>query len=295
MNLNLLQSFFVLAGKKSLPLTAKKLGISSEELVSRIEEMNKCVGLPLVNIKGRQIELTAYGEEFLPFAQQGYAKIEEGLGLVHAMADKTDATINLGISPLLNPKYLSHLLFGFMSKFPHIRINIVQHAASALIKLLNEGKVDWLLCCDAILLSGDTKIQCVPIIKSPYVVLISKENPLSQRESLVYEDLCETRQIFTNYITRDNYINKAKLHGFEPPNMVYAGDTASIYDLVANNVGVFFTSGLEHNIDESRIAVVPFVLGGRDYEIMMLSWIDGKPMTAPHILFKNYIISHKEL
>jgi len=124
MNTKHLKEFLELAQLCSIPLTSQKLSISADELMADIDTLEKDIGLPLFCQNGRKIELSTYGKSFVPFAKDSIDKLEAGLEAISAIAYQTNETINVGISPLINPKYLSGLLFGFMSLYPHIHIHI---------------------------------------------------------------------------------------------------------------------------------------------------------------------------
>ena len=79
MNLSYLRYFVTLAHVKQYTKAAEQLCIAQPSLSHAIAQMEKELGLPLFEKKGRKTTLTRFGEEFLTCAEHTLSTLDSGI------------------------------------------------------------------------------------------------------------------------------------------------------------------------------------------------------------------------
>lgn len=186
MEIRNLTTFLQVVSIKNFTQAAHTLGYSQSNVSAQIQQLEREVGAPLFNRIGRQVTLTQYGEELIPYAQkivstallmENFLKSEKALG----------GTIRIGMVESLYEILFESSLLRYHQRFPHVKAELIVDDTAALKDGMQTGVLDF-ACLIAEPLP-QTQWQTWYSKPEQVVVIANPDNPLSKRASLRLADI----------------------------------------------------------------------------------------------------------
>ncbi len=189
MNINQLESFCKAAQYKSFTKAAKELFISQPALSQQIRSLEEELGFPLFQRINKTIELTDAGTYFYKEARELIEKAEDMVVNARRIAEGNDSKLTVGVFRPFSKHYMPEILKTFNSKYKNYEIDLVLSTSNMNYASLLSGSVD-LIFVEQSLVANDLKsITFEPLIKSKTGFLVRKDNRLSKKEELTWDDL----------------------------------------------------------------------------------------------------------
>ena len=116
MTLLQLQYFKTLARVLHYTHAAAELHIAQPSLSYSIKELEKELGVKLFEKDSRHVRLTGYGEQFLPYAEQALAMIDEGVGVLRQMAGSAQQIVRLGYFHSISASLIPSVMMGIYNQ-----------------------------------------------------------------------------------------------------------------------------------------------------------------------------------
>lgn len=143
MNLTLkqLRYFEALARHGHFGRAAEVSAISQPALSMQIKELEEGLGAPLVE-RGRQMRLTAFGEEFLGKAREILRQVDELSDLARAARRSLVGRLRLGVIPTVAPYLLPRIVGRLAASHPDLDLHIRETVTPKLLAEMEEGRID---------------------------------------------------------------------------------------------------------------------------------------------------------
>ena len=143
MNLTLkqLRYFEALARHGHFGRAAEVSAISQPALSMQIKELEEGLGAPLVE-RGRQMRLTAFGEEFLAKAREILRQVDELSDLARAARQSLVGRLRLGVIPTVAPYLLPRIVGRLAASHPDLDLHIRETVTPKLLAEMEEGRID---------------------------------------------------------------------------------------------------------------------------------------------------------
>ena len=189
MNLSQLYYFRKLAELQHYTRAAKELYITQPTLSGSIASLEQELGVALFQKKGRNVELTKYGAEFLVYVNEALEKLDKGIAVMHNYSGDSDAgSLDIGCIVTVQIDYLPKLLTDYRVNTNHeaYEFNIEQKTSGVLLEGLGVGTYDVAFCAKD---DDVTGINYVPVVEQELVVAMSANCELANKEFIVPEDL----------------------------------------------------------------------------------------------------------
>lgn len=241
MNTEYLKEFVVLAETKNFWEASDRLYMNQSTLSKHIKSLENELGINLFLRTTRRVELTNYGQTFLPYAKSITHFEFEGISAIRRMQNIENGLLTIGAFPSMPQYHITQLLSQFQTKYPDATIRITEDDPINLLHYLEnesceivfqrEDKATFeknFLC--------DTRITRIPYQKDRLVVLMPNHHPLSHSDSVTLQQLKNERfcfikegslmyQIAMNACQNANFV----------PNIVFTSHRIdSILDMVTN-------------------------------------------------------------
>ena len=126
MNIYNLRYFVTLARIRQYTKAAEDLCITQPSLSHAISQMEKELGVKLVEKNGHKITLTQFGEEFLSYAEKTLDVLDDGIASIKRSA-MGNGTIRLGLVRPLGISYVPRMAAAFIKKNPQLDIDFTFH------------------------------------------------------------------------------------------------------------------------------------------------------------------------
>ena len=237
MELTQLQYFRTVANTGSMTKAAEQLHLTQPALSRTISRLEDDLGVKLFNRAGNRIMLSHEGRVFLFRVEQFLSELDDGVKEIQDMSSEGKGHISFIMD---TPGLLNQFLAHYLSAYPELQVFTREANPLIAVNAIEERSVDFAILSQQ---PAAPRIQWKELIEEPYLMLVSKSDPLSDAEKI---DLTEAERkpfIFTHStvtpgVYGDTVTQFCNLAGFEP-KVSYKGMTSEIvYQLVAGSRGV---------------------------------------------------------
>lgn len=194
MNLKQLRYFQALAKNQHYTYTSEYFAISQPSLSHAISELEKEVGIKLFQKKGRNVELTKEGEQYLSYVNHALQSLNEGEQFVKELTSMSKGHIGLAFVYSLSINYIPKIIQAFTShpQYKDISFSFYEDLSRNIIQEMKNKKYDIAICS---YLDDEPDIQFERLAKQELVFIISNEHPLSKRKKLDLKDVVDEPMI----------------------------------------------------------------------------------------------------
>jgi LysR family transcriptional regulator, transcription activator of glutamate synthase operon len=145
MQMEELRWFVTLCETGNVGRAAAELGLSQPGLSRALARLERELGAPLFDRRGRVLALNRYGRAFLEHARRILAEDEAGRRAIADLASPQTGTVALAFLYTVGNWLVPRLLLSFRAEHPRVRFHLVQGGNSANLEALDRGEVDLVL------------------------------------------------------------------------------------------------------------------------------------------------------
>lgn len=271
MTLQQLRYFCVTAEVLHYTRAADLLYISQPSLSYALSKLEKELNMPLFEKRGKQIALTTYGAEFLPYAKRALAELSKGQERLKELRAPSAGIINLGyiysVSFSVLPTFVDRFYAHNGNRQTAFRFH--QGMGGLLIEQLLNGSLD-------LLIAGKPDIDSIDyltIASQELFLAVPASHRLAARESVALTDIAGEQFIS---ITHDAIIyrqlaDRFKKAGFTPNIVFEADEYSSIAASVTLGAGVAIVPKLPV-LENFNLKLIPFSDASMKREVCMLRY-----------------------
>ena len=271
MTLQQLRYFCVTAEVLHYTRAAELLYISQPSLSYALSKLEKELNMPLFEKRGKQIALTTYGAEFLPYAKRALSELSKGQERLKELRAPSAGIINLGyiysVSFSVLPTFVDRFYAHYGSRQTAFRFH--QGMAGVLIEQLLNGSLD-------LLIAGKPDIDSInylPIASQELFLAVPASHRLASREAVTLSEIRDEQFIS---ITHDAIIYRQLADRFKQadfvPNIVFEADEySSIAASVTIGAGVAIVPKLPV-LDNFNLRLIPFADTDMKRDVCMLRY-----------------------
>ncbi|MGA2654054.1 MAG: LysR family transcriptional regulator [Terracidiphilus sp.] len=272
MEVRQLQIFRTLAEELNFTRTAEKVHTVQSNVTAQIKALEEELGVPLFDRLGRRVTLTDAGRNFLPFAGQALAAMEQGQRAVQSGVEPS-GPLRIGAPESVLTYRLPQVLRAFRRRFPHVELIFRPYNDATLALKLEAGKFDMAIhMSDAIPAQSIRSIR----LKMERVLLLAEPgHPLATRPTVKPADLAGQNLLLTEAGCgyREKLDRSLALQNIRPGNITEFSSVEAIKQCVAVGMGL----GLLPAIVVTREL--------RQHQLKALHWAGPSLDIATHILW----------
>jgi DNA-binding transcriptional LysR family regulator len=220
-NLSQLQAFATIVESGSLGRAAEALHITQPALSRAIRRLEEQVGAPLFERHSRGMHLTAVGEALLPHAILLRREAEQAREEIDALRGLARGTIRVGAVGSIASLVLPLAVSGVLSKWPNLRVQIIEGVWDRLADALVKREIDLALSMAVPDTDEITAIADCRWEDASYVVA-AVSHPLRSKPDLTLADTVAERWAIPPRGTGpfEQMHRVFADHGLDPPNVV---------------------------------------------------------------------------
>ena len=192
MEIRNLNTFLKVAALQNFTQASRELGYSQSNVSAQIKQLEQEVGAPLFNRIGKNVSLTSYGEELLPYARQIVSTALKIESFLKAEGDMV-GTIHVGMVDSLYELLLDSAFLSYHRRFPKVHIELTVDATAALKDRLQRGQLDMACLIDDPLPSNEWHVW--DSVDVPVVIVANPQHPLANQDSVSMEELADREWI----------------------------------------------------------------------------------------------------
>ncbi|HEY0753533.1 MAG TPA: LysR family transcriptional regulator [Ktedonobacteraceae bacterium] len=244
MELRHLRYFVAVAHRRHFTQAAEELNLAQPALSQQIQQLERELGITLLERSSRHVRLTPAGEAFLSRAEHILADVAQAQQEMHEFAELKRGRVVIGALQSLDAFHFSALLARFHARYPDIEIILREEAGEKLLELLHSGILDLSL----LQVTGNelaTKfaaelIATEKLLTEEVVLIVSPGHALASLQQVPMEEL--RNESFISFkagsVLRAILQQKAMAAGFVPRISFESGDLGTIRSLVAEGLGI---------------------------------------------------------
>ena len=194
MEVRQLQIFRTLAEELSFTRTAEKVHTVQSNVTAQIKALEEELGIPLFDRLGRRVTLTDAGRNFLPFATQALAAMDQGQRALQTGAEPS-GPLRIGAPESLLTYRLPEVLRAFRRRFPHVELIFSQHSTATVAHELEAGKFDMVIHGDN--LPPSSSIKSCRLRTERIFLLADVTHPLASQATVRPADLAGQNLLLT--------------------------------------------------------------------------------------------------
>jgi DNA-binding transcriptional LysR family regulator len=254
-----LDTFLEVVRTGSVSRAAENLHVTQPAVSMQLRQLEESVGLPLIEVVGRRVRLTAAGKDVEQCAAAAIARLKELDDLAAAHCGLKQGKVDLAL--VSTAKYfMPMLLMRFRAMFPDIAISLQIHNRESIMKLLARNEVDLIIMGRV-----PEAMDCssTEFATNPMGVVCAPGHPLSRRrgadlailngqEFVVREQGSGTRSTMQQLFAE---------HGITPDIVMEMPSNETIKQAVMAGMGMSFLSlrTVRHELAAGHLALVDIV------------------------------------
>lgn len=255
-----LQYLKLLNEHKSFVAAAEAAFVSQPALSSGIAELEKALGVRLIDRARGQVILTAIGEEILTRAEDILARTEDLVEAAQGATRPLSGRFRLGVIPTVAPFLLPGALLRLREAFPQLRLFLREDQTARLIGSLKSGGLDAAVIALPYDLAG---LEHAFVCKDEILAATPADHPLAQQAEILPDALKEEELILLEdgHCLRDHALAACQWNtpGAGDSHNLSGGFAATSLNTLVQMVG----SGLGVSLLPAMAADSPLVRDGR--------------------------------
>lgn len=186
MEIRNLNAFLKVAASKNFTQAARDLGYAQSNISAQIAQLEQELGVPLFNRIGRQVSLTQFGEELLPYAQELCSTAIE-IENLHKSEAFLGGTVRFGMTDSISELFPEDSFLSYHHRFPRVHLEIMLDTTARLLERLRNGELDAICVITDPLPAAEWKIR--KEIQVPIVAVANPALPISKKKSVSLGEL----------------------------------------------------------------------------------------------------------
>jgi DNA-binding transcriptional LysR family regulator len=174
----------------SMNKAAALLNTTQPAVSKSIAELERTVGVRLLDRTGRGVEPTNYGRALLDGGTAVFDDLRQAVKNIEFLADPTAGEVRIGCNPFLAASFVPVVVDQLARRHPRIVFDLLTSPTEALRHQLNERNVD-LLITHTSSLAADERLCFESLFDEPYVVASGVQSAWVRRRKIALAELAD--------------------------------------------------------------------------------------------------------
>jgi DNA-binding transcriptional LysR family regulator len=236
-SLNSLLVFHEVAKHRSFSKAAEELFISQPAVTKHIKELERKVGMGLIQRRRGGFSLTEAGKILFKYTHKISSHLMDIENLLENLKKDHQGILKIGTTESYSKGLMPKLLAGFQASFPFIKIALDVGNSEEIEKSLLVYKNDLVLIA---VTKKSSRFESIPFLKEELVLIVSPNHPLVKRKTVSLKELERYPLIIRakGSTTRRIILQAFKEVGIHPSLLIEAGSSEFIKQWVSEGKGV---------------------------------------------------------
>jgi LysR family hydrogen peroxide-inducible transcriptional activator len=238
---------------------AEACAISQPALSMQIRELEKQLGVELVERRPGQVALTDIGAEVVQRGERMLAAARDLADFARHHGRLLTGRLSLGVIPTLAPYVLPRLLPALQLHFPNLRVRLRETQTRILLDELVRGTLDAVMLALPI---PDAEVETIRLFEDPFWLAVPAGDPLREDAPVTSRDIDPQRLILLEegHCLRDQALSYCASARQEGAMGFGATSLATVMQMVANGYGVTFVPqvAIDVEVRDDRVKLLRF-------------------------------------
>ena len=236
-SLNSLLVFHEVAKRRSFSKAAEELFISQPAVTKHIKELERKVGMGLIQRRRGGFALTEVGKILFKYTHKISSHLMDIENLLEDLKKDHQGILKIGTTESYSKGLMPKLLSGFQASCPFMKIALDVGNSEEIEKSLLVYKNDLVLIA---VTKKTSRFESIPFLKEELVLIVSPNHPLVKRKTVSLKELERYPLIIRakGSTTRRIILQAFKEVGIHPSLLIEAGSSEFIKQWVSEGKGV---------------------------------------------------------
>jgi LysR family hydrogen peroxide-inducible transcriptional activator len=272
-----LQYVVAVADTRGFRKAAEICHISQPTLSSQVQKLEEVLGLRIFERDRRRVLVTAAGEPVIAHARKILVEVADLLSAANESADPFKGVLRVGVIPTIAPYLLPWITPSIATKWPRLRLALVEEKTDEVLLGLRSGSLDAGLLA---LVDGMDDLEHVNVVEDPFVIAVPRKHPLAKKKSVALTDL-EDEQVLLledGHCLRTQALTLCKRAGAKETDL-RATSLATLVQMVSAGAGVTLLPSIAVDVENRRgqLTIRP-IAGKGNSRTICLAWRKAAPL-----------------
>lgn len=216
---------------------AEHCAVSQPALSMQIQELEKNLGLQLVERRSKGVRLTVEGKEMALRASRILAEVRDLTDFARQRASLLSGALHLGVIPSVAPYVLPPLLPILREQYPGLDLHIRETQTQVLLQQLLDGTLDLLLLALPV---NHPEIETARLFEDRFLLALPRTHRTQGRVRATADLIKGDRLLLLEegHCLRDQALTFCQLRQVDSINTFGASSLSTIVQMVANGLGL---------------------------------------------------------
>jgi LysR family hydrogen peroxide-inducible transcriptional activator len=216
---------------------AEHCAVTQPALSMQVQELEKELGLQLLERRPKGVRLTAEGREVALRAGRILAQVRDLGDFARERAGRFTGELHLGVIPSVAPYLLPPLLPVLRRKYPALDLHIRETQTHTLLDDLQEGTLDLLLLALPV---KQAWVETIPLFEDKFQLALPRSHRIDKRVRATADLLKHDRLLLLEegHCLRDQALAFCQLRQVDSIDTFGASSLSTIVQMVANGMGL---------------------------------------------------------
>lgn len=181
-----LRAFVAVAGKGSFTAAARELHLTQSALSVLVRELERELGVRLLDRHTRAVQLSDAGRDFLPYVEQAFVELRAGAATVAGLRDKSRGLVRVSAPQLMACTLMPQVMAAFRDRHPAIEVRLSDTLPELMLQRLAGGDVDVAIGPEAAV-AADLVRQ--PVLRDRHWLIAPRDHPLARSARVRWSDV----------------------------------------------------------------------------------------------------------
>ena len=249
-----------LAQHRHFGRAAEACTVSQPALSMQIRDLEKLLGVDLVERRPGDVALTEAGIEIARRGEQVLAAARDLVDFARHRGRLLTGKLQAGVIPSLAPYVLPRILPLLQQRFPELRVELRETQTKFLVEELLRGTLDVVMLALPV---GETEIETLPLFDDPFLLAVPAADPRPVARRVNARDIDQQRLILLEegHCLRDQALAYcAAARGPMRRSSLGATSLATVMQMVANGYGVTLVPQIAVDVEvrDERVKLLRF-------------------------------------
>ncbi|KLK94180.1 LysR family transcriptional regulator [Microvirga vignae] len=254
-----LRYFGALARTQHFGMAADQCAVTQPALSMQIKELERELGLELVERRGNSVVLTRAGQEIAERAEAILGQVRELSELARQHQGVLSGPMRLGIIPSVAPYLLPAILTEVERQYPQLDLQIRETQTDMLVDELSRGDLDAVLIALPV---QNAQLESMPLFDDRFLVAVQAQAADQWVSKDLLEWIGQERLLLLEegHCLRDQALHYCQIANMQARKALGAASLTTIMQMVAAGHGITLLPELcaATEVDRRRVALIPF-------------------------------------
>jgi LysR family hydrogen peroxide-inducible transcriptional activator len=278
-----------LAQHRHFGRAAEACAVTQPALSMQIRDLEKIIGVELVERRPGEVALTDIGAEIVRRGERVLASARDLVDFAHHRGRVLSGQLQVGVIPSLAPYVLPKILPLLQRRYPELRISLRETQTRQLIEELSRGSLDVVMLALPV---PDGEVETIRLFEDPFLLAVPAADPRPETARVAAADIDQERLILLEegHCLRDQALAYCASLRRDAPMGLGATSLATVMQMVANGYGITLLPKVAVDVEvrDERVKLLRFASPEPGRSIG-LGWRRTSPRKVDFIAFGQLV------